>query len=205
MRILLLLLFSFLLVVNLFAQTPANRAAALRTLKGCETRPVTLGCNEDTAGYLIGLYDRGDQSLLLPLLDAGLHSDGALTEILGDFYSHVLSKQPRTFLSALRSRPKTRQRHLCWMAGHTDGSGMGTEMLRRVQHSLRVISSRPNDSLSTVARICLTNVNRANAKRLASARRHAMSERRVPEKLDTVDSRANLTSHTKCQRQSTSS
>jgi hypothetical protein len=97
------------------------------------------------------------------LLDAGRTSDGALGEILGNFYSNVLVKTPRAFLFALRSRPSKQQRHLCWMAGATDGSGMGTEMLRQVRHSLRVISSRRNDSLSSVARICLINVNRANA------------------------------------------
>lgn len=160
--------FGFLLVFfsvnpNLCAQTRANRAAALRTLKGCAARPITLGCSEDTAGYLIGLYDRGDHSLLRPLLDAGRSSDGALAEILGDFYSNVLSKNPRAFLASVRSRPPKQQHHLCWMAGATDGSGMGTQMLRDVRQSLRVISSRRTDPLSAVARKCLANVNRANA------------------------------------------
>ena len=160
--------FGFLLVFfsvnpNLCAQTPANRAAALRRLNGCAARPITLGCSEDTAGYLIGLYDRGDHSLLRPLLDAGRSSDGALAEILGDFYSNVLSKNPRAFLASVRSRPTKQQNHLCWMAGVTDGSGMGTQMLRDVRQSLRVISSRRTDPLSAVARNCLANVNRANA------------------------------------------
>jgi len=154
---------SLLLSVDLPAQTPANRADALRTLKGCATRPITLGCSEDTAGYLIGLYDQGDSALLRPLLDAGIHSDGALSEMLGDFYSNVLSKNTRAFLSSLRSRPAKQQGHLCWMAGDTDGSGMGTQTLGNVRHSLRVILSRRNDALSPVARVCLANVNRANA------------------------------------------
>jgi len=157
------LVLSFLSSVHLAAQTPANRADALRTLKGCATQPITLGCSEDTAGYLIGLYDHGDHVLLRPLLDAGVHSDGALSEMLGDFYSNVLSKNTRSFLSSLRSRPVKQQAHLCWMAGVTDGGGMATEMLRDVRHSLRVISSRRNDALSPVARVCLANVNRANA------------------------------------------
>jgi len=159
---------AFLLVLfsvnsNLWAQTPADRAAALRTLKGCANRPITLGCSEDTAGYLIGLYDRGDRSLLRPLLDAGQSSDGALAEILGDCYSNVLSKHPRVFLASLRSRPAKQQHHLCWMAGVTDGGGMGTQTLRDVRPSLRVISSRRYDPLASVARICLANINRANA------------------------------------------
>jgi hypothetical protein len=163
-----LFFFGFLLVFllvkpNLCAQTPANRAAALRTLKGCSARPMTLGCSEDTARYLIGLYDRGDHSLLRPLLDAGRSSDGALAEIVGDFYSNVLSKNPRGFLASVRSRPPKQQHRLCWMPGVTDGRGMGTQMLRDVRHSLRVISSRRNDPLSSVARICLASVNRANA------------------------------------------
>jgi len=158
-----LLLVLFVLNPSLSAQDPANRVVALRTLKGCATRPITLGCSEDTAGYLIALYDRGDRALLKPLLAAGPSSDGALSEILGDFYSNVLSKDPRVFLASVRSQPRKQHGHLCWMAGVTDGSGMGTEMLRDVRHSLRVISSRRNDPLSSVARICLANVNRANA------------------------------------------
>jgi hypothetical protein len=139
-----------------------NRARALRTLKGCATRPITLGCSEDTAGYLIGLYDPGDYALLKPLLDAGLSSDGALAEILGDFYSDVLWKHPRTFLESLRSRPITQQHRLSWMAGTTDGSGMPADMLRDVRRTLRGISSQ-HGRLSSVARICLTEVARANA------------------------------------------
>jgi hypothetical protein len=158
-----LLFVFFSLNPNLYAQLPAKRAAALRTLKGCAARPITLGCSEDTAGYLIKLYDRGDHSLLRPLLDAGGSSDGALAEILGDFYSTVLSKTPRLFLASVRLRLPKQQQHLCWMAGVTDGSGMGTQMLRDVRHSLRVISSQRSDPLSSVARICLASVTRANA------------------------------------------
>lgn len=157
------LVLSLLLTVDLAAQTPANRADALRTLKGCATRPITLGCSEDTAGYLIRLYDQGDRSLLRPLLDVGPNSDAALAEILGEFYSNVLFRTPRTFLSAMRTRPAKQRKRLCWMAGVTDGSGMGTEMLRHVRHSLRVISSRADDPLSSVATVCLANANRANA------------------------------------------
>src|SRR5438132_10946992 len=104
-----LFFFGFLLVFfsvnpNLCAQIPANRVAALRTLKGCATRPIRLGCSEDTAGYLIGLYDRGDHSLLRALLDAGRSSDGALAEIFGDFYSNVLSKYHHLFIATVSTQ-----------------------------------------------------------------------------------------------------
>src|SRR6185369_4146873 len=146
-RLFALLLLSLLLTINVFTQTPTSRAEALRTLRGCATRPITLGCNEDTASYLVDLYNHGDRSLLGPLLNAGLHSDGALSELLGVFHSDVLTKNPRAFLSALRSRIRKQQRDLCWLAGATDGGGMPTEDLRRVRQSLRAIAARRNDSL----------------------------------------------------------
>jgi hypothetical protein len=142
---------------------PKNRADALRTLKGCATHPITQGCSEDTAGYLIGLYDRGDHGLLKPLLDAGVSSDGALAEMLGDFYSNVITKNPRWFLVSVRLRPIKQQRHLCWMAGATDGSGMSKALLHDVRNSLRGISSQRGNRLSSVANICLAEINRANA------------------------------------------
>jgi hypothetical protein len=149
---------------GVYAQIPASRRQALRIMKGCATRPVTLNCSEDTAEYLIRLYKRGDRTLLRPLLDASLHSDGALAESLGTFYSDVLYARPRTFLSGLRSRPQKQQRSLCWSAGATDGGGMNASTLRKVRSSLRAISST-NDSLAKVAKVCLYEVNRANAGR----------------------------------------
>ena len=161
------LLFLALLNLNigLLAQTPKKRAEALRKFQAClqPTRHVSLDCSEEFVANVIDLYNRGDYSLLKPLLDAGLSSDGALSQELGGFYSNVLSRNPRRFLAAVRSRPVKQERHLCWMAGATDGSGMETQMLRNVRRSLRVISSRREDPLSSVARTCLANVNRANA------------------------------------------
>src|SRR5215207_8556365 len=74
-----------------------NRKRALSLLTGCSRSLYSEGCNEDTAEYLIGLYRRGDKSLLASLLDAGLVSDGALSESLGSFYGELLSKEPHTF------------------------------------------------------------------------------------------------------------
>jgi len=121
-----------------------------------------LGCSEDTAGYLIGRYNHGDHDLLKPLLEAGRSSDGALAEILGDFYSDLLLKKPHTFLASIRLRPSKQQRHLCWMAGKADGSGLQQNMLSDVQTTLGGISSQRRNRLSSVAKICLIEVNRAN-------------------------------------------
>jgi hypothetical protein len=120
------------------------------------------GCNEDTAAHAIRLYKKGDRGFLKPLLDLGLKSDGALAEILGDFYSEILWKRPALFLNSLRFRVRKEQKELAWMAGAADGSGMSDKMLHDVRGSLNKIStSRSN--LSLLARFCLSQVNKANA------------------------------------------
>ena len=150
-----------------YAQTrerAKSRSEALIVLRGCATRPITLGCDEDTAGYLIKLYERGDKTLLKPLMQAGLSSDGALAEILGDFYSNVLWKNPREFLTALRSHPQSEQKSLSWLAAATDGSGMGGQMLRDIRRNLRRIGFE-SGPLAPVARICLRQVEKVNAEK----------------------------------------
>jgi hypothetical protein len=110
-----------------------NRKKALAMLKVCNRSLYSEGCNEGTAEYLIGLYQRGDKPLLDPLLDAGLVSDGALSESLGSFYGELLSNEPLTFLKALASRPRKEQHQLAWLAGAMDGGGMPKEMLRQMR------------------------------------------------------------------------
>lgn len=144
------------------AQT-LNRDKALAMLRGCSRSLYSEGCDEGTAEYLIGLYQRGDTALLGPLLDAGLVSDGALSASLGVFFGELLSEEPRTFLRALASRPRREQRRLARLAGGMDGGGMPEEMLRRVRAELSRIGARRRDRLSAVARLSLSEVNRANS------------------------------------------
>ena len=153
-----LLLAALLPCVNVFAQAQTNRADALRNLKGCSLRPIASGCNEGVAEYLIGLYDRGDFALMRPLVNAGYYSDGALSEVLGDFYANVLWKRPRNFLATLSSRSPHDQRTICMLA-----SEMQRDQLGSVRRSLRRLSSPSDRRLSRVARICLAEIDRANA------------------------------------------
>ena len=89
------------------ASKSMSRAAALRTLKGCATRPISLGCSEDTAAYLIKLYEDGDKTLLKPLLDAGLTSVGALSEILGDLLLKCAMEEATRVLGGPQNASKT--------------------------------------------------------------------------------------------------
>ncbi|MEP6912076.1 MAG: hypothetical protein ABI923_04940 [bacterium] len=136
----LLLLTMPILHLDLVAQTPKGRAEALRTFKSCmrPVRPTTLDCSEEFVANVIAFYNRADHSVLRPLLDAGLSSDGDLSEELGGFYADVIAKNPRSFLAALGQRNIKQQRHLCWMAGAEDGGGMPKETLHQIKGESKV-------------------------------------------------------------------
>jgi hypothetical protein len=148
--------------LNLDVGQSLNREKALVMLKCCGQSVCVERCDENASEYLIGLFKRGDKMLLEPLLDAGLVSDGALSESLGIFYGDLLWKEPRIFLKALASRPRKEQRQLAWLAGGMDGSGMPKRMLREVQVMLRKIAGQKRNRLSPVARLSLSEVNKAN-------------------------------------------
>lgn len=133
-----------------------NRRKLVTTLQGCTHRPVIPGCDEDTAGYVIDLFDRGDRTLLPLLIDIGPHSDGALAEEMGPFYGETLWKQPRLFLLALARLAPKGQREVCWLAATGDGSGMSSEKMEHdIRHNLRRFSEGRGDRLASVARKCL--------------------------------------------------
>ena len=139
-----------------------SREKALSGLNSCSRKLSAEGCSEDASETLIGFYKSGERALLKPLLDAGLVSDGALSESLGSFYADVLHQQPRVFLTALASRPKQAQHHLARLAGSMDGSGMPKEMLREVKFKLRKLTAQKSSRLSSVARLCLSEIEKAN-------------------------------------------
>jgi hypothetical protein len=130
-------------------------------LRCCGRNTCSERCDENAAEHLIALFERGDKSLLQPLLDAGLVSDGALSESLGVFYADLLWKEPRIFLRALASRPRSEQHSLASLAGSTDGSGMPVKMLREVRAELEKLG-RQRNRLAPVARLSLAEVIRAN-------------------------------------------
>ncbi len=133
-----------------------NRRKLVTRLQGCTHRPLTQGCDEDTAGYVIDLFDRGDRTLLPPLIDIGRHSDGALAEEMGPFYGETLWKQPRLFLLELARLAPNGQREICWLAATGDGSGMSSEKMGLdIRHKLRGFSRGRGDRLASVARECL--------------------------------------------------
>lgn len=134
----------------------ANRAFLVHALRGCSVDPIH-DCDEDTAAFVASLFQRGDDTLLEPLLKIGPKSDGALSESLGDFYADVLVHNTAKFLDGIQSFPPSVQKNLCTLAGGTDGSGMAPEDLQQVRKNLRRIGS-PD------AQRCLRAVDAINKK-----------------------------------------
>ena len=116
----------------------ANRKIVLDKYKSCEHQPFphAAECWDAVSEPMIGLFRSGDHIFLRPLLEIGLHSDGALSESLGDFYSSTLWKRPRLFLGVLSELPPKTQRVDAMLAGTVDGGGMEPKMLSDVRLSL---------------------------------------------------------------------
>jgi len=117
--------------------------------------------DEDTMGLIILVYKHGHQELLEPILKAGQHSDGALSEELGDFYGDELTSHTRVFVSALSGFSPKDQDSICWLAGGADGGGMGAEAEARAVHNLMALKS-------AVSSRCARNVRKGNADAEAS-------------------------------------
>ena len=145
---------SFLLAV-LGSDYEKNRDYLLSLLNNCATRKGI--CDEDPGAYLVNLYRRGHNELLAPLLDAANTRHAALAELLGSFYSSVITRSPSAFVAAIKTRPQPEQKNLCYMAGAGDGSGMPPEEVNKVRKALRTSSDK-------VAKDCLAQVEQANKK-----------------------------------------
>jgi hypothetical protein len=134
-----------------------NRDYLVRELSKCTAQPMKAPCDEDTGAYLINLYRRGHQELLGPLLDAGKTSHAALDEILGSFYSGLITHSATAFVNGIKTRPAPEQKNLCYMAGAADGSGMPPEDLSKARKAFRTMNT-------PVAKACLEQIERANKK-----------------------------------------
>ena len=142
-----------------------NRRQLIDIERQCQRQPYPHAgeCYSLAADRLIDLFRRGDHTLLKYLFDIAPHSDGFLAEVLGGFFSDTLASQPRVFLTALARRPARQQVAIASSAGIEDGGGMDPQRLLEVRQILSGIVSRRDDSLSEVARICLREINIANA------------------------------------------
>ncbi|HZS06884.1 MAG TPA: hypothetical protein VFD58_18755 [Blastocatellia bacterium] len=101
----------------------AKRAEFLRILRETDYRPYRVGYDESVAETGINLYRQGDKSLLKPLLRLGLNSDGALAEVLGDFYGDVSKKKPPCFYRPSHPFPQRNSENLPDMLYTLTGAG----------------------------------------------------------------------------------
>jgi len=109
--------------------------------------------DEDTMGLIIRVYSLGHSELLSTILMAERHSDGALSEELGDFFGNELKTHPNEIIAGLSQLSIEDQSQICWSAGAGDGGGMADATLAQVLRNLAKIDSK-------VAARCAINVRR---------------------------------------------
>lgn len=145
------------LLAYLNYEYPTNRKRVVDALQGCIQRSVKIDCdNENTAAYMIELFERGDTGLLRPLIDAGPTSDGALTAMLGPFYGEVFQKHPVLMLQTLAKLSKKDQQRIGFLSATGDGSGLGSnKMIRGIKMNLGRYAKETDNPLSPIARTCL--------------------------------------------------
>lgn len=140
----------------------AKRARLLRELKKCEDPGPPYDCDEASV-YRVGeLYRRGDASVLPKLMDVAPHSDGALSEGLGEFFSGLLCRRPETFLRAVATRPRREHDNLLLLAAAGDGSGMNCRNIAGLRRRLNELSRSRNRRLAALAVKSLGQVNKHN-------------------------------------------
>jgi len=143
------------LLAALDSDYPRNRAYLVAVLRGCDSRRINNNCDEHTAELLIRLDELGHHDVLQPLLAAGVHSDAAVSELLGTFYGRVLLEHTTEFLDAIRPFSASEQKTICYLAGSADGAGMASKDVSRARHDLKRIGD-------SVALRCLRQVETAN-------------------------------------------
>ena len=133
----------------------SNRDHLLSLLNGCLTKPKNSPedvCDSNLGAYLINLYWRGDNGLLVPLLQVADSEDEAV-ESDGYFYSDLLERRTSEVLSALGALPVEKQKEVCKLAGKDDLS-MNSPKEERVAKQLRAAGGE-------VAERCLQEAEKA--------------------------------------------
>jgi hypothetical protein len=125
-----------------------NRDTLAGSLRACGD--LRFKCDENSAVYMVTLYRNGHRELLGPLIQAGVRSDGALSEVLGLFYQKVLLEDPRSFIREIERFPTPIQRRECFDAGTGDGSGTSSADAKRVAESLKALDG-------PVGRVCASS------------------------------------------------
>jgi len=145
---------AFLLVI-LDADADANRERLFESLRTCTRDPES--CDDRLLSYLGNLFDRGDKSVLDPLLEASRATDSALVEALGSTYDDLVSRDSRAVIATTSRRPLKDQRRICHMIATGDGTGLPDENVNEVISSLETMAREVGPVAST-AMMCLSEI-----------------------------------------------
>ena len=141
-----------------FPPSPAHKKQLLSAISTGQQQ-FDIRFDETVLAEAMSWYDRGDIEVLPFILDAGKHSDGAASELLGAFLFEKTIKQPATFLRAVSRRPVSDQKRLAELAVSGDGSGQPSEDVEKFKASLNQLAQSPDKAISQSARLWLAEVN----------------------------------------------
>lgn len=142
------------LLAALDVEYSKNRDFLTASLRQCQSTEHA-DCDEDTAELLIRLYKLGHSDVLQPLVAAGVHSDGAMSELLGVFYGSVLKNHAGQFVQAAKRLSPSEQESVCELAASGDGGGIDPKVGSQIRRSLHAIGG-------TVAVRCLREFDAAD-------------------------------------------
>jgi hypothetical protein len=115
-----------------------NRDFLTASLRQCQSTEHA-DCDEDTAEFLIRLYELGHSDVLQPLVAAGVRSDGAMSELLGVFYGSVLKNHAGQFVQTAKRLSPAEQESVCELAAVGDGGGIDPKDGLEIHRSLHSI------------------------------------------------------------------
>jgi hypothetical protein len=145
---------SYLLVV-LDAEASANRLRLIDSLRACARDPEN--CDDRIISYLGDLFERGDKTVLDPLLDASKVTAPSIVEVLGLTYQDMVSSNPHAVITAISRRSGRDQRHLCHMIATGDGSGLHEDSVPEITSALEEVA-RGIGPASQTAMMCINEI-----------------------------------------------
>lgn len=143
------------LLVMLDSDPGPNRARLIESLRSCVRDGEN--CSDRVVSYLTNLVQRGDKTLLDPLLEAAKGADPTLTELLGSSYQELLVQNSGTVITAISRRPAQEQRRLCHMIAAGDGTGVPDEDAEEITSALQALTKGVGPVAST-AMMCANEI-----------------------------------------------
>lgn len=139
--------------------TSSRRSVVLQVLSTGKPRG-NVRLTEDLVAEADRWFWNGDHSVLVPLLRAASHTDGASAEMLGCVLGEILMKKPRMILEAAAGQPNEVMQRACDLAVAADGGGHAPEEVKVIRANLQKASADRDARIAQTAKLWLAGLDR---------------------------------------------